>query len=115
MSIGMCANEARADRRSAGRDEGTLQVIFNHAVVRSLSPSNDMAYVSYSAGIDFVSGALAKPKNDGQHTHEKMLLANHRVAPTTNPNCNRLYSANRLSAPRRSARMRLRPKHVSLR
>ena len=50
-----------------------------------------MAYVNYSAGIDFVSGALAKPKNDGQHTHEKMLLANHRVAPTTNPNCNRLY------------------------
>ena len=50
-----------------------------------------MAYVSYSAGIDYVSGALAKPKNDGQHNHEKMLLANHRVAATTNPNCNRLY------------------------
>ena len=50
-----------------------------------------MAYVNYSAGIDFVSGALAKPKNDGQHTHEKMLLAQHRVAATTNPKCNRLY------------------------
>ena len=53
--------------------------------------ASTMAYVSYSAGIDFVSGALAKPKNDGQHNHEKMLLANHRVAATTNPNCNRLY------------------------
>ena len=53
--------------------------------------ANKMAYVNYSAGIDFVSGALAKPKNDGQHTHEKMLLAQHRTAATTNPKCNRLY------------------------
>ena len=50
-----------------------------------------MASVTYSAGIDYVSGALSKPKKDGQHNHEKMLLANHRVAATTNPNCNRLY------------------------
>ena len=40
--IGMCANVARTDRRSAGRDEGTIQVISNHAVVRSLSLSNGM-------------------------------------------------------------------------
>ena len=53
--------------------------------------ASTMAYVNYSAGIDYVSGALAKPKNDGQHTHEKMLLAQHRVAATTNPQCNRLY------------------------
>ncbi len=50
-----------------------------------------MAYVNYSAGIDYVSGALSKPKKDGQHNHEKMLLANHRVAATTNPQCNRIY------------------------
>ena len=50
-----------------------------------------MAYVNYSAGIDYVSGALSKPKKDGQHTHEKMLLAQHRVAATTNNKCNRIY------------------------
>ena len=53
--------------------------------------ANEMAYVNYSAGIDYVSGALSKPKKDGQHNHEKMLLANHRVAATTNPQCNRIY------------------------
>ena len=53
--------------------------------------ANTMAYVKYSAGIDFVSGALSKPKKDGQHNHEKMLLANHRTAATTSSDCNRLY------------------------
>ena len=50
-----------------------------------------MAQVTYSAGIDHVSGALAKPGKSGQHSCEKMLLATHRVAATTNNNCNRLY------------------------
>ena len=50
-----------------------------------------MAVVTYSSGIDHVSGALSKPKNDGQHSCEKMLLATHRVAATTNNQCNRLY------------------------
>ena len=50
-----------------------------------------MAVVSYSSGIDHVSGALSKPKNDGQHSCEKMLLATHRVAATTSNKCNRLY------------------------
>jgi len=49
-----------------------------------------MAKVVWSNGIDYVSGALNKVK-DGQHDHEKMLLATHRVAATENPNCNRLY------------------------
>ena len=39
-----------------------------------------MAQVTYSAGIDHVSGALAKPGKSGQHSCEKMLLATHRVA-----------------------------------
>ena len=43
-----------------------------------------MAQVTYSAGIDHVSGALAKPGKSGQHSCEKMLLATHRVAATTN-------------------------------
>ncbi len=50
-----------------------------------------MANVTYSAGIDHVSGALAKPGKSGQHSCEKMRLATHRVAATTNNNCKRRY------------------------
>lgn len=50
-----------------------------------------MAKVNWSAGIDSVSGALSKPSKGGQHSCNKMLLGTHRVAATTNPNCNRLY------------------------
>ena len=50
-----------------------------------------MAKVNWSAGIDSVSGALAKPGSNPQHSCEKMLLATHRVAATTSADCNRLY------------------------
>ena len=50
-----------------------------------------MAKVEWSAGIDHVSGALSKPGKNGQHSCAKMLLGTHRVAATTNPECNRLY------------------------
>lgn len=50
-----------------------------------------MAKVEWSAGIDHVSGALSKPGKNGQHSCAKMLLGTHRVAETTNPNCNRMY------------------------
>ena len=50
-----------------------------------------MAKVNWSAGIDSVSGALAKPGSNPQHSCEHMLLGTHRTAATTNPNCNRLY------------------------
>ena len=50
-----------------------------------------MAKVEWSAGIDSVSGALAKPGKNGQHSCAKMLLGTHRKAATTNPDCNRLY------------------------
>ena len=50
-----------------------------------------MAKVGWSAGIDFVSGALSKPGKNGQHSCQKMLLGTHRVAATSNPNCNRIY------------------------
>ena len=50
-----------------------------------------MAAVEWSAGIDSVSGALAKPGSNPQHSCNKMLLGTHRVAATTNPNCNRLF------------------------
>ena len=50
-----------------------------------------MAKVEWSAGIDSVSGALAKPGNNPQHSCNKMLLGTHRTAPTESKNCNRLY------------------------
>ena len=50
-----------------------------------------MAKVTWSAGIDHVSGALAKPGSNPQHRCEKMLLATHRIAETTSSDCNRLY------------------------
>ena len=50
-----------------------------------------MAKVNWSAGIDSVSGALAKPGSNPQHSCEKMLLGTHRVAATTSADCNRLY------------------------
>ena len=51
-----------------------------------------MAKVNWSAGIDSVSGALSKPGKNGQHACAKMLLGTHRVAPSANPNCQRVYS-----------------------
>ena len=50
-----------------------------------------MAKVEWSAGIDTVSGALAKPGKNPQHSCHKMLLGTHRVAETTSKDCNRLY------------------------
>ena len=51
-----------------------------------------MAKVRWSTGIDSVSGALAKPnKKSSQHSCETYLLGKHRVAATTNPNCNTIF------------------------
>ena len=50
-----------------------------------------MAHVEWSAGIDSVSGALSKPGKSSQHSCNKMLLGTHRVAPTDNNQCTRLY------------------------
>ena len=50
-----------------------------------------MGKVSYSPGIEFVQGSLAKPKKVDGHSHGDYLIGTHRTAPTTNPNCTRLY------------------------
>ena len=50
-----------------------------------------MAVANYSAGIDTVSGALAKPSKKDGHSHGSYLIGTHRVAATLNPNCSRLY------------------------
>ena len=38
-----------------------------------------------------VSGSLAKPKVKDGHSCGSYLIGTHRVAPTTNPNCTRLF------------------------
>ena len=50
-----------------------------------------MGKVSYSPGIEYVSGSLAKPKKVDGHNHGDYLIGTHRTAPTENPNCTRLY------------------------
>ena len=50
-----------------------------------------MGKVSYSPGIEYVQGSLAKPKKVDGHSHGDYLIGTHRTAPTTNPNCTRLY------------------------
>ena len=51
-----------------------------------------MAQVQYADAIKTVSGALTKINKKSPHAgDQKMILATHRVAPTLNPNCSRLY------------------------
>ena len=51
-----------------------------------------MAKVEYADAIKTVSGALTKINKKSQHAaDQKMVLATHRVAPTQNPNCTRLF------------------------
>ncbi|MCR5533545.1 MAG: hypothetical protein K6F10_06670 [Paludibacteraceae bacterium] len=50
-----------------------------------------MGKVTYAPGIQFVNGSLAKPKKQNGHNHGDYLIGTHRIAATTNPDCNRLY------------------------
>ena len=52
-----------------------------------------MAKVKWAKGIEYVSGLLSKRPKAGQpHSdHSNALLATHRVAATTNPDCTRIY------------------------
>ena len=50
-----------------------------------------MGKVKYATGIDYVSGSLAKPKVKEGHSCGTYLIGTHRNAPTTNPNCTRLF------------------------
>jgi hypothetical protein len=67
-----------------------------------------------AAGIEYIQGALKRPKKMNGHNHGNYLVATHRTAPTENPNCQRIYSfdADRykrttpLSADERDARAR---------
>jgi len=50
-----------------------------------------MGKVQYAAGIEFVQGALAKPKKKDGHKCGSYLIGTHRTAETTNSDCTRLY------------------------
>ena len=50
-----------------------------------------MAIVKYATGVDYVKGSLAKPKTKEGHSCGTYLIGTHREAPTTNPQCTRLY------------------------
>jgi hypothetical protein len=51
-----------------------------------------MAKVEWADAIKTVSGAMTKINKKSQHAgDQKMVLATHRVAPTTSPDCSRLY------------------------
>ncbi len=61
-----------------------------------------MAKVEWNDAVKTVSGALTKINKKSQHAaDQKMILATHRVAATTSPNCSRL-SVRGLSAVTRS-------------
>ena len=43
-------------------------------------------------GIEILQGALARPSKKNGHKHGRYFVATHRVAATTNPECQRVYS-----------------------
>ena len=45
-----------------------------------------------AAGIEYIQGALKRPKKMNGHNHGNYLVATHRSAPTQNPDCQRLYT-----------------------
>ena len=52
---------------------------------------HEMAIAMYAPGIQYLKGALAKPKKKDGHNHGDYLIGTHREAATTNPNCTRIY------------------------
>ena len=45
-----------------------------------------------AAGIEYIQGALKRPKKENGHKHGNYLVMTHRSAASTNPNCQRIYS-----------------------
>ena len=45
-----------------------------------------------AAGIEYIQGALKRPKKQNGYNHGNYLVATHRTAATVNPNCQRLYT-----------------------
>ena len=62
-----------------------------------------MAYVTLSGQFETASGSWRKPKKVNGHNHGNYVISQHRVAETTNPNCNRAYAPSALTFVRSSA------------
>ena len=45
-----------------------------------------------AAGIEYIQGALKRPKKMNGHNHGNYLVMTHRTAATENPDCQRIYS-----------------------
>ena len=45
-----------------------------------------------AAGIEYIQGALKRPKKVNGHNHGNYMVMTHRTAPTENPNCQRIYT-----------------------
>ena len=45
-----------------------------------------------AAGIEYIQGAMKRPKKVNGHNHGNYLVMTHRTAPTQNPNCQGIYS-----------------------
>ncbi len=44
-----------------------------------------------AGGIEYIQGALKKPKKQDGHKHGNYVIMTHRTAATTNPECQRIY------------------------
>ena len=45
-----------------------------------------------AAGIEYIQGALKRPKKMNGHNHGNYLVMTHRTAETENPSCQRIYT-----------------------
>ena len=45
-----------------------------------------------AAGIEYIQGALKRPKKVNGHNHGNYVVMTHRTAETENPNCQRVYT-----------------------
>ena len=68
-----------------------LTHIYSPSRRRGSQRRTTMGKVTYSPGIQYVQGALAKPKKVDGHNHGEYLIGTHRTAATSNPDCTRLY------------------------
>ena len=48
-----------------------------------------------AGGIEFIQGAMKKPCTKDGHKHGNYVIMTHRSAPTTNPECQRIYVKNK--------------------
>ena len=56
-----------------------------------------MAYVTLSGQFETASGSWRKPKKVNGHNHGNYVISQHRVAPTSNPDCTRIYAVGEYS------------------